>query len=106
MFENSGNYRLFKLNQWNQDGVDVFLSILPLSTAKALGIIENKHQKALKGGKKKEAHLETLRPKEQHDGEFSAASFYMIYSELNARNANCSKGKSALFRQRSRTEST
>lgn len=37
MLENSGNYRLLKLNQWHQDGVDVFLPILPSMCSQSPG---------------------------------------------------------------------
>lgn len=65
-----------------------FSLFLPLCAVKALGIIENKHQKALRGEKEKKAHPENLKPKEQHDGEFSVLSFNVIYSGLNAL-SNC-----------------
>lgn len=41
------NYRLFKLNQWEHNGVDVFLPFLPLSTAKLLDIIYKANNRRL-----------------------------------------------------------
>lgn len=109
MPENSGNYRLLKLNQWDQVEVDVFLPTPPKHSQRPGHCMEDKHQETERWNAR-EALPETWRPRAQHSGELVLWISFVWYiwagcwRSRQLRSSNGTEEKPALSTQRTRKE--